>query len=184
MRFGRPRSVLDLALHAVPALRHGVDERAERAQSPAEPADRDVEEVVGAGGPPDETTELCTRHDGAASPKQAVEQPPLARGQPRRSLVPVDLNCLLVDLERALAKAYRMRGDVTHAENMAQRAASRADTIRRVLWDPQLQAFGDYNFDDRVLTHRLTAATVYPLYTGVANRQQATTVAATLQREP
>ncbi len=49
------------------------------------------------------------------------------------SLVPVDLNCLLVDLERALAKAYRMRGDVTHAENMAQRAASRADTIRRVL---------------------------------------------------
>jgi alpha,alpha-trehalase len=99
------------------------------------------------------------------------------------SLVPVDLNCLLVDLERSLGKAYRVRGDLTHAENMEQRAATRADGIRRVLWDPQLQAFGDYNFADRVLTHRLTAATVYPLYTGVADRQQATTVAATLQRE-
>ncbi|MEX3762328.1 alpha,alpha-trehalase TreF [Paraburkholderia phenoliruptrix] len=99
------------------------------------------------------------------------------------SLAPVDLNCLLVDLERALAKAYRMRGDVTHAENMAQRAATRADTIRRVLWDPPLQAFGDYDFVRRTLTHKLTAATVYPLYTGVASRQQAKAVAATLQRE-
>ena len=99
------------------------------------------------------------------------------------SLVPVDLNCLLADLERTLAKAYRLRGDVTQAENMEQRAATRADAIRRVLWDPQLKAFGDYDFVHRTLTHRLTAATVYPLYTGVASRQQAKTVAATLQRE-
>ena len=99
------------------------------------------------------------------------------------SLVPVDLNCLLADLERTLAKAYRLRGDVTQAENMEQRAATRADAIRRVLWDPQLQAFGDYDFVHHTLTHRLTAATVYPLYTGVASRQQAKTVAATLQRE-
>jgi alpha,alpha-trehalase len=99
------------------------------------------------------------------------------------SLVPVDLNCLLVDLERTLAKAYRLRGDITHAENMQQRAASRADAIRRVLWDPQLQAFGDYDFVHRTLTHKLTAATIYPLYTGVASRQQAKNVAATVQRE-
>lgn len=99
------------------------------------------------------------------------------------SLAPVDLNCLMVDLERALAKAYRVRGDVTHAENMAQRAATRADTIRRVLWGPQLQAFGDYDFVHRTLTHKLTAATVYPLYSGVASRQQAKAVAATVQRE-
>jgi alpha,alpha-trehalase len=99
------------------------------------------------------------------------------------SLVPVDLNCLLVDLERTLAKAYRLHGDLTHAENMEQRAATRADAIRRTLWDPRLQAFGDYDFVHRTLTHRLTAATVYPLYAGVANRQQAKTVAATVQRE-
>ncbi|VVD33174.1 alpha,alpha-trehalase TreF [Paraburkholderia dioscoreae] len=99
------------------------------------------------------------------------------------SLVPVDLNCLLTDMERTLAKAYRLRGDVTHAENMERRTAARAEAIRRVLWDPQLQAFGDYDFVHRTLTHRLTAATVYPLYTGIASRQQAKAVAATLQRE-
>jgi alpha,alpha-trehalase len=97
------------------------------------------------------------------------------------SLVPVDLNCLLVDLERTLAKAYRVQGDASHAENLERRAAARADAIRRVLWDPQLNAFGDYDFVAHRLTHRLSAATVYPLYAGVATKAQAAAVAATVR---
>ncbi|MGF6756637.1 alpha,alpha-trehalase TreF [Paraburkholderia sp. GAS42] len=97
------------------------------------------------------------------------------------SLIPVDLNSLLVDLERTLAKAYRVQGDATHAENFELRAAVRADAIRRVLWDPQLSAFGDYNFVAQRLTHRLSAATVYPLYTGIATKAQAMAVAVTLR---
>jgi alpha,alpha-trehalase len=97
------------------------------------------------------------------------------------SLIPVDLNCLLVDLERVLAKAYRVKGDATHAENLEQRAAVRAEAIRRVLWDAQLNAFGDYDFARHRLTHRLSAATVYPLYAGVATKTQAATVATTLR---
>ncbi|WP_144109258.1 alpha,alpha-trehalase TreA [Paraburkholderia sp. BCC1886] len=99
------------------------------------------------------------------------------------SLAPVDLNSLMVELERTLAKAYRVTGDATHAENMEQRAATRAEAIRSKLWDPQLKAFGDYDFVHGTLTHRLTAATVYPLYAGVASRQQAREVAATVRRE-
>jgi alpha,alpha-trehalase len=97
------------------------------------------------------------------------------------SVIPVDLNCLLVDLERTLAKAYRVQGDASHAENLEQRAAARADAIRRVLWDPQLNAFGDYDFVAHRLTHRLSAATVYPLYAGVATKAQAAAVAATVR---
>ncbi|MEM5285710.1 alpha,alpha-trehalase TreF [Paraburkholderia sabiae] len=97
------------------------------------------------------------------------------------SIIPVDLNSLLVDLERTLAKAYRVQGDATHAENLEQRAAARADAIRRVLWDPQLNAFGDYDFTRHQLTHRLSAATVYPLYAGVATKTQAAAVAATVR---
>jgi alpha,alpha-trehalase len=98
------------------------------------------------------------------------------------SLVPVDLNCLLYQLERTLAHAYRLKGDATRAENLQQRANARAEAIRRMLWDPRLQAFSDYDFTQHQLTHRLTAATAFPLYAGVADKQQAHAVAQTIER--
>lgn len=97
------------------------------------------------------------------------------------SIIPVDLNSLLVDLERTLAKAYRVQGDASRAENLEQHAAARADAIRRVLWDPQMNAFGDYDFIAHRLTQRLSAATVYPLYAGIATKAQAAAVAATIR---
>ncbi|QNB13592.1 alpha,alpha-trehalase TreF [Paraburkholderia tropica] len=97
------------------------------------------------------------------------------------SLVPVDLNALLVDLERTLAKAYGLKGDAAQAQAMTRRAQQRSAAIERVLWDPQLHAFSDYDFVHHTLTHRLTAATVYPLYTGVATRAQARQVAAAVR---
>ncbi|MDR3101351.1 MAG: alpha,alpha-trehalase TreF [Paraburkholderia sp.] len=93
------------------------------------------------------------------------------------SLLPVDLNTLLVDLERTLARAYGLQGNAAEAQRMSQRAQQRSAAIDRVLWDPQLHAFSDYNFVQRTLTHRLTAATLYPLYAGVATRAQARQVA-------
>ena len=97
------------------------------------------------------------------------------------SLVPVDLNCLMAGLERTLAKAYGLEGDARDAARMNRRAQRRVAAIDRVLWDPQLHAFGDYNFVDHALTHRLTAATVYPLFVGVATRAQAREVAASVR---
>ncbi|WP_084688238.1 alpha,alpha-trehalase TreF [Paraburkholderia oxyphila] len=97
------------------------------------------------------------------------------------SLVPVDLNALLVDLERTLAKAYGLAGNAAEAQRMSQRAQQRAAAIDRVLWDPQLHAFSDYNFVQHTLTHRLTAATLYPLYAGIATRAQAHQVAGTVR---
>ncbi|MDQ7980519.1 alpha,alpha-trehalase TreF [Paraburkholderia sp. SARCC-3016] len=97
------------------------------------------------------------------------------------SLVPVDLNSLLTDLERTIAHAYRLKGDAAQAERFEKRASARAAAIRRVLWDPQLRAFGDYDFDAGRLTHRLSAATVYPLYFGIADKAQAAAVASTVR---
>jgi alpha,alpha-trehalase len=98
------------------------------------------------------------------------------------SLIPIDLNCLLFNLERTLAQAYRLRGDTVHAENMKRRADMRAEAIRRLLWDRRLGAFGDFDFMHRTLTHRLSAATVYPLFFGVATRAQADAAASTLNK--
>lgn len=97
-------------------------------------------------------------------------------------LIPVDLNSLMYGLEKTLAKAYRLQGDAAHAENLEVRARTRAEAIRRWLWDPQIEAFGDYQFVQRTLTHRLTAAAVYPLFAGVATRDEAHETAATIRR--
>jgi alpha,alpha-trehalase len=93
------------------------------------------------------------------------------------SIVPVDLNSLMYGLERTLTKAYRLQGDASRAENFAARAKARAEAIRHWLWNPRIGAFADYDFVNRTSRARLTAATVYPLFAGVASRQQATTVA-------
>ena len=98
------------------------------------------------------------------------------------SLVPADLNSLLYGLERTLAKAYRLQGDASRAENFDARASARAEAIRRWLWDARLGAFTDYDFVHRTLRDRLTAATVYPLFAGVASRQQASAVAQSIKR--
>jgi alpha,alpha-trehalase len=97
------------------------------------------------------------------------------------SLVPVDLNSLMVGLERTLAKADGLSGDARAAARMNARAQRRAAAIDRVLWDPQLHAFGDYNFAAHALTHRLTAATLYPLFLGVATRNEAKQVAVSVR---
>ncbi|MGN6650240.1 alpha,alpha-trehalase TreA [Trinickia sp.] len=98
------------------------------------------------------------------------------------ALIPVDLNALLYGLERTLAKAYRLQGEASRAENMDARAAARAEGIRRWLWDTRIGAFADYDFVHRALRDRLTAATVYPLFAGVASRQQASAVAQSIKR--
>ncbi|CAB3760356.1 Periplasmic trehalase [Paraburkholderia solisilvae] len=99
------------------------------------------------------------------------------------SLIPVDLNSLLADLERTIAHAYRLQGNAAEAAQFEQRASARTAAIRQVLWDPQMHAFGDYDFVARRLTHRLSAATVYPLYFGIADKAQAAAVAATVRAQ-
>ncbi|WP_116137715.1 alpha,alpha-trehalase TreF [Trinickia diaoshuihuensis] len=98
------------------------------------------------------------------------------------SLVPVDLNALLYGLERTLAKAYRLQGDASRAENFNARATARAEAIRHWLWDPRIGAFADYDFVRGKSHGRLTAATAYPLFAGVASRQQAIAVAQSIKR--
>ncbi|HTJ93117.1 MAG TPA: alpha,alpha-trehalase TreA [Pararobbsia sp.] len=98
------------------------------------------------------------------------------------SLVPIDLNTLLFNLERTLAIAHHARGDAKLAAHYQSLADARAAAIRRILWDDELHAFGDYDFVHHRLTHRLSAATVYPLYFGVATRDEASTIAGTLEQ--
>lgn len=95
-------------------------------------------------------------------------------------IVPVDLNSLLVHLEQTLARGYELTGDAAMAHLYTQRAATRAAAIRALLWDPSIGAFSDLLWRQGQLTGTLSAATMYPLFTGVASKAQAAAVANTV----
>jgi alpha,alpha-trehalase len=95
--------------------------------------------------------------------------------------LPIDLNSLLYRLEQTLARAYRVTNDPTAARRISARAWQRRAAIQRLLWNAQEGAFEDYLWRDGRRAGRLTAATLYPLFFGLASREQADRVAATVR---
>lgn len=95
-------------------------------------------------------------------------------------LVPIDLNSLLYQLEMTLARAYEPTSQ-TDAQRFRTAAETRLRAIRRLLWSERLQAFSDFNWRTGAATDRLSAATVVPLFFGLATPAQAQAVARTLR---
>jgi alpha,alpha-trehalase len=98
------------------------------------------------------------------------------------SLAPVDLNALMVHLERMLAKAYRLRGAAAQSRFYEQQADRRAGAVRRLMWNGPAGVFCDYLWEEERPSDAISAATVFPLYFGIATAAEAHAVAATLRR--
>ena len=93
------------------------------------------------------------------------------------ALLPPDLNSLLAHLEATLSEAYLLNGDTEHAAAYARRAQTRTDAIRRLMWDPRDGVFTDYLWREGKTTRSVTAATLYPLFLGLASPEEAQSVA-------
>ena len=98
------------------------------------------------------------------------------------SILPVDLNCLLVHLEETLSQAYRAKGDVEQAAVFHSRAQSRSEAIRRLMWDGRDGVFSDDPWQTGEFTGAATAAMLYPLFLRIATASQARVVARTVAR--
>ncbi len=98
------------------------------------------------------------------------------------AIAPVDLNALMMHLEQTLAKAYRLKGDPDDAQRYQARADKRAAAIRRLMWNAEAGFFVDYLWREGRQGDALSAATVLPLYFGVATPEQAHAVAGALRR--
>ena len=83
------------------------------------------------------------------------------------AIVPVDLNALMVEMERAIAKGCRMAADRRCAEEFDGRARRRTAAIERHLWHPG-GYYADYDWRLRRLSEAKTAAMLYPLFVGAA----------------
>ncbi|MFM2484307.1 alpha,alpha-trehalase TreA [Celerinatantimonas yamalensis] len=88
-------------------------------------------------------------------------------------LVPVDLNSLIYHLERVLAKAYKLNDQSDLAKLYTQRANVRRAAINHYLWNDQQGWYADYNWKEKKIHPQLTAATLFPLYMQIAEKNQA-----------
>ena len=98
-------------------------------------------------------------------------------------LVPVDLNCLLYEVEMQLAHTSRLRREPALAQQLETRARARRQAIRRYCWDSQANWFMDYDWVRRQPAPVRTLAGVMPLTVGVATASQARQVAVGLRQK-
>ncbi|CAE6711193.1 alpha,alpha-trehalase TreA [Xanthomonas arboricola] len=108
----------------------------------------------------------------------------LADGQNLRTIrttaiVPIDLNSLLYHLERTLAQACAQPG-AECAQDYAALALRRKQAIDAHLWNAA-GYYADYDWQTRKLSDQVTAAALYPLFTGLATDAHAKRTASTVR---
>src|SRR5919201_4935594 len=85
----------------------------------------------------------------------------------------VCLNSLLYKTEKDLEKIAGMLGKGQEAAQWKQRAADRAKKIPQYFWDAEKALFFDYEFQKGKRSTYEYASTFYPLWAGIASREQA-----------
>ncbi|HTV57624.1 MAG TPA: trehalase family glycosidase [Verrucomicrobiae bacterium] len=91
---------------------------------------------------------------------------------------PVGLNSLLYKTEKDLEEMSLLLGNKEDAERWQEKAAERRERMDKYMWDPGRGIFFDYDF----VTHKRStydyATTFYPLWAGLATKEQARAIAA------
>jgi alpha,alpha-trehalase len=98
-------------------------------------------------------------------------------------IVPVDLNSLMYGLENAIRSGCHRRSDQACAREFEKRAKRRAAAINHYLWDDGTGVYYDYRWTQSAPVTRLSAATLYPLFVGLASQPQAESVGSATTRE-
>lgn len=86
---------------------------------------------------------------------------------------PVCLNVLLVQMELDTAKINEILGYEGIATQWRDRAALRQERINQFLWDEEAGLYFDYNFRTGKRRQYEYATTFYPLWAGIASKEQA-----------
>jgi alpha,alpha-trehalase len=98
-------------------------------------------------------------------------------------IVPVDLNALMFGLENAIRAGCERSGDRDCAADFARRAEARRAAVDRTLWDSSRGVYLDYRWTQKQRIDRISAATLYPLFTAAASEAQAASVAVATGRD-
>ncbi len=96
-------------------------------------------------------------------------------------IVPVDLNCLLYNMEAIIAKALKLNKKTRASQQYSKKATVRKAAILKYCWSKEKRFFFDYNIALSNQTENITAAGMFPLFVKIATPAQATAVAKTVQ---
>lgn len=85
----------------------------------------------------------------------------------------VDLNSLLYKTEMDLERISRILGKAQQAAQWRTRAEKRREAMDKFLWNSQRGLYFDYDFEGHTPSSYVFAATLYPLWAGLASPEQA-----------
>jgi alpha,alpha-trehalase len=96
-------------------------------------------------------------------------------------IIPVDLNCLLLNLEKTIARSYLILGEKEFSEKFETLAAKRTAAINTYCWNEEKKFYFDYDYVENKQTDSLNLAAVFPLFFKIATNGQAAGVAKILK---
>ncbi|MEA5425703.1 alpha,alpha-trehalase TreF [Arcicella lustrica] len=91
-------------------------------------------------------------------------------------IIPIDLNCLLLNLEKTLFKAFLLLDDNFSANKLYNASKLREKTIKKYCYSVEAGFYFDYDFVAQKNTEAYTLAATFPLFFEIANKFQATNV--------
>ena len=98
-------------------------------------------------------------------------------------IMPIDLNCLLYNLETTLAKANRIAGNTGKRRQYDSKANIRKNLILEYFWNEENGFFMDFDFVKKEHKDVYSLAAMFPLFFNIATSEQAEQVANKIKRE-
>lgn len=86
--------------------------------------------------------------------------------------IPIDLNAFLYKLESAIANISALKGERDTEALFRQKASDRRAAVNHYLWDDENGCYRDYDWRREEMA-LFSAASIVPLYVGMANHEQA-----------
>jgi len=96
--------------------------------------------------------------------------------------IPVDLNALLYKYETDFARTDELLGDKESAQVWMHKASERKKSMNEIMWGKLRGFYFDYNFEKGVLGDIWSLAGFYPMWAGMASKQQAERIVDQLPR--
>lgn len=98
-------------------------------------------------------------------------------------IIPVDLNSLLFNLEKTIAKAYALQKNTAKAKQYEDLAEKRRKAINKYFWSESLGFFVDFDFITKERLAELTLAGMMPFFLNAAEKEYIDPVSKIIKKE-